>query len=74
MAIIDTILLRAERMPSSKNGNPKYRFITDNGTYTTMTDAMCAYKGMPSYGPIIIRLDNRDRIIDYGWPAYPMGI
>lgn len=39
----DVDLLRSERLPSSVNGNPRFRLVCLNATYTTMSDAACSY-------------------------------
>lgn len=70
---VETVLIRAKRLPSSYFGNPRWQFVTEGGTFRTKTDAMCAHKGEPKRGPLTLRLDGRGSVIDYGWPAYPMG-
>jgi hypothetical protein len=35
---VDVAVLRIEKIASSKNGNPRYRFHTDSGIYTSADD------------------------------------
>ena len=39
----DVDLLRSERLPNSRNGNPRFRLVCLDITYPTMPDASCSY-------------------------------
>lgn len=41
-------IFRIERMGLSRNGNPRFRLHTDQGTFATKTDASLAY-GIENY-------------------------
>ena len=43
MATQETRVRGIQRLNNSKNGNPKYRFDTDDGVVTTPSDAMFVY-------------------------------
>ena len=72
--IVETELIKAKRLPSSGYGNPRWQFETTDGTFRTLTNALCAYKGEPRRGSITLKLNARGSVIDYGWPSYPMEI
>ena len=59
MAIQETRVKGVQRLNNSKNGNPKYRFHTDDGVVTTPSDAMFVYwLNVDSFY-------NKDVVIDY---------
>ena len=70
---IETVLIESRRLTLSSFGNPRWEFITEAGTFRTMVNASCAYKGEPKNGkPITLVVNGRHSVIDYGWPQYPL--
>ena len=62
----DATISDVERIPSSQNGNPRYRILTDVGVFTTKTDAGVAYAISPTalQGRFVtLRLDARGQVI-----------
>lgn len=62
---ITTQLVSVDRLPSSKNGNPRYEIATPVGTWATEPDAGCAYAltaGMAPR-PVTLTLDGREQIV-----------
>ena len=59
MAIQETRVKGVERLNNSINGNPKYRFHTDDGVVTTPSDSMYVY------GLNVDSFYNKDVVIDY---------
>ena len=62
---ITTHLTAVTRLPSSRNGNPRYEVETTVGTYRTKPDAMHAYAltaGMAPR-PVTLTLDRREQIV-----------
>lgn len=72
---IETTLIKSSRLASSSFGNPRWEFHTEAGTFRTMVNAACAYKGEPRNGePItLVIVGSRKSVINYGWPQYPLG-
>ena len=59
MATQETRVKGVQRLNNSINGNPKYRFHTDDGVVTTPSDAMFVY------GLNVDSFYNKDVVIDY---------
>ena len=51
--------------------NPKWKFFTGEGIFTTETNAQCAYKGEPKHDQkIALVLNEKGKVIDYAWENY----
>jgi len=59
---LETDLYYAERLPSSRNGNPRFRLATADGPFVTQSDASCSYEvtnytnGIPHGGSLRVVL------------------
>ena len=62
---ITTHLVSVSRLPSSANGNPRYKVETADGTYRTKPDAMHAYALSADMAPrpVTLTLDGREQIV-----------
>lgn len=56
---VDVVVLRAERALNSADGNPSYRFHTDQGIYTAASDVQqsLSLTGEET-GPAVLRIEN----------------
>ena len=66
---VNVVILRVERINNTASGNPRYRFHTDTGIYTTADDiqASSTINGDET-GPAALRIED-SRIIAWRIPA-----
>lgn len=62
---VPTSLIKAERLPNTKSGNPRWRLYTESGIYLTAPDVQQAHEQMSEKtGPITLKIEG-DKVI--GW-------